>query len=279
MAERPFKMFKLSTTDLEFVVGSAAPEANNREHLQQLVQEDEAFRNAFVGDEKIFKQVISDQDIFLKVSPALYFEVLLRRALREFEGATHTVERTGKQNIPVFDVQDVVDILGRVEMLDYLAQMLASFTRINSYTVPIRVRKGIRRRIRYNDMEIDSLIRFGAVVDEEHRFGFYKRIGDVCLFVAGIFQDYVFYDYRYPVSSDARPPVMGRLRRSLEEYEETGRQFYGLAQKHSTAQVLGLSEVFAVLGERFTTARKPLDFISTQYLHSLRRQVFYTPTS
>ena len=152
--------------------------------------------------------------------------------------------------------------------------MLASFTRIHSYTLPIRVRKGIRRRVRYNDMDIDSLMRFGAVADEEHRFGFYKRIADVCLFVTGIFQDYIFYDYRYPMSGDMRPLVMGRLRRSLEEYEETGRQFYVLAQRHSMAEILSLSHIFEVLGERFTTARKPLNFISTHYLHSLRQQVF-----
>ena len=41
----------------------------------------------------------------MKVSPALYFEVLLRRALSELEGAGHTLERTGRQSIPMFDTQ------------------------------------------------------------------------------------------------------------------------------------------------------------------------------
>jgi len=272
-------MFELSATDLEFVVASAVPEADDQEHLKQLVQNDEAFRKALVGDERVFKELMADEEIFLKVSPALYFEVLLRAALRELEGATHTVERTGRQSIPVFDVQDVVGFLNCKGILEYLAQMLASFTRIHSYTLPIRVSKGIWRRVRYNDMDIDSLMRFEAVADEEHRFGFYKRIADVCLFVTGIFQDYIFDDYRYPMSGDMRPPVIGRLRRNLEQYEETGRQFYVLAQRHFIAEILSLSPIFEVLGERFTTARKPLNFISTHYLHSLRQQVFKAPTS
>ncbi len=260
--------------DLDFVVGEVAPAASNKESLKLLMREDAGFRKALVGDEKVFQRVINDEEIFLKVSPSLYFEVLLRKALRELETATHTVERTGRQSIPVFDTKEVVGLLARPEVLEYLAQMLASFTRIHSYVIPVRVRPGIRRRIRYNDMDIDSLLRFCATVDEEHRFGFYKRIADVCLFISGVFPDYTYRDYRYPASGAARPMAARQARRSVEEYEEEGRRFYGLAEEHPAARALQLSDVFGLLRLHFTSARKPLSFIAAHYLHTHKQTVF-----
>ncbi|MEK7777073.1 MAG: hypothetical protein AAB303_00410 [Chloroflexota bacterium] len=273
MAEQNFGTTAFTEADLDFVVGEVAPTASNKESLKLLIREDEGFRKAVVGDEKVFQRVINDDEILLKVSPALYFEVLLRKALRELETATHTLERTGRQSIPVFDTKEVVGLLARTEVLEYLAQMLASFTRIHSYVIPVRVRPGIRRRIRYNDMDIDSLLRFCANVDEEHRFGFYKRIADVCLFISGVFPDYTDM-YRYPASGEARPMAMRRARRSVEEYEQEGRRFYGLAEEHPAARAMQLSDVFGLLRLHFTSARKPLSFIAAHYLHTRKQAVF-----
>ena len=260
--------------DLDFVVGEAAPDAADKARLKRLVREDEEFRRALVADERVFQRLMDDEETFLKVSPALYFEVLLHRALKELEVSTHTVERTGRQSIPVFDTTEVVELLARHEVLQYLAQMLASFTRIHSYVVPVRVRRGIRRRVRYSDMDIDSLVRLCSTADESHRFSFYKRIADVCLFISGVFTDYTFFDHRYWGSGEVRRPPPGRVRRSLEDYEQQGQRFYGLAEEHPTARVLGLSEVFGLLRQHFASARKPLNFIASQYLHSRDQQLF-----
>ncbi len=93
-----------SDADLDFVVDLAAPDAQDRDQLIRLLRHDEEFRKALVSDDIVFQHVMDDEEIFLKISPALYFEVLLRRAIKELETATHTMERTGRQNIPVFDV-------------------------------------------------------------------------------------------------------------------------------------------------------------------------------
>ena len=260
--------------DLDFVVDEAAPGALNKEHLKQLIRDDEDFRKALVGDENVFQRVMNDEEVFLKISPALYFEVLLRRALMDLEVATHTVERAGKQTIPVFDTREVVELLARPEVLEYLGQMLASFTRIHSYVMPVRVRRGVRRRIRYNDMDIDSLERFSAMTDEQHRLSFYKRIADVCLFVSGVFPDHTFSDHSYQTSGQPSSSPARRLRRSMEDYEMEGRRFYGLAEEHPTARALGLSSVFGLLRQHFISARKPLSLIATQYLHSHKHQLF-----
>ena len=196
----------LTDADLDFVIGEAAPEALNKERLKQLIRDDEDFRKALVGDERVFRMLMNDEEVFLKISPALFFEVLLRKTMRELEAATHTVERAGKKSIPVFDTREVTDLLARPAVLEYLAQMLASFTRIESYVIPVRVRRGVRRRVRYNDMDIDSLLRVCATTDEEHRLGLYKRIADVCLFISGVFPDYAFFDHRHPATGHRRTP-------------------------------------------------------------------------
>lgn len=267
----------ISDTDLDFIVGKPTPDAPDREALKRRLAEDNEFRTALIGDKKVLQRVLDDEEAFLHLSPALYFEILLRNAARDMEASTHTMERTGRQNIPIFDTAEVVGLLGQPQVLDYLAHMLASFTRIQSYVMPVRVRRGVRRRVRYNDMDIDSLKRFAAVADDEQRFGLYKRIADVCLYVTGVFPDYAVRDYRYAASGQVRPRTSGRVRRSIEDYEEEGRRFYLLAEEHPVARSLNLSNTFRLLRHHFIAARKPLTFIASNYLHSRKSQLFGAP--
>ena len=159
-------------------------------------------------------------------------------------------------------------------MLEYLADMLASFTRIESYSISFRARRGIWRKIRFNDLDMHSLMSFCDAVDKEHRFGFFKRIADLCLFILGVFPEYVRFTYRYAYSKEVRPPIVGRMRRSTEEYEEEGRKFYKLAAGHPVAGTIQLSKVLWLLHSNFRAAQKPLNFIAQHYLHNTRQNLF-----
>ncbi|MBE0479850.1 MAG: hypothetical protein IBX68_02605 [Dehalococcoidia bacterium] len=269
---------RLTEQDLDFVLETAAPDFSDRAKLRRLIVEDEDFRRGLVADEKVFERLMAEEDIFLRISPGLYFEVLLRRAIRELERATHTVERFRTQAIPVFDTKVVLDLLAEQRVLDYLADMLSSFTRIETFVVPVRITKGIWRKIRYNDMDIDSLSRMCETVGEESRLAFYKRIADVCLFVLGIFPEYAYFDYRYPFSGEVRPRIAGKARRGMEEYEEEGRKFYRLAAEHQSAKELEMSEIFWMLYENFNAARKPMNFISEHYLYYKKQDLFGAET-
>ena len=264
---------ELTEADLAFVVGEAAPGAANKDKLRQLARDDEDFRKALLGDDKVFERVVGNEEALVKISPALYFEVLLRRVLKELELATHTVERAGRESIPVFDTGAVVELLNQPAVLHYLAQMLASFTQIHSYVVAVRAKPGIQQRIRYNDMDIDSLLRICAATDEEERLGFYRRIADVCLFVSGIFADYALRASGQ-VAMHSRVTSSRWTRRTLGDYETEGRRFYGLAERHPAAKALELSEVFGLLKRHFTSARKPLAFVAGQYLHLGKHRLF-----
>ncbi|MEM2126443.1 MAG: hypothetical protein QXQ53_08620 [Candidatus Methanosuratincola sp.] len=267
------KSLRLSDSDLDFVIREAAPDFGDKEKLKRLIREDDAFRKALLGDEKVFRRLMADEDVFVKVSPALYFEVLLRRTLSELKNASYTIERIGTEQVPVFDVESVVNLLANEALLEYLVDMLCSFTRIESYTIPIRVRKGVWRKFRFSDIDIDALIQLCQTLDEEHKFSLYKRIGDVCLFILGIFPEYAQFDYQYHSSRGLRLRLTA-ARRGMQEYEEEGRRFYRLAAEHRSARELELSEVFELLDKNFNTAKKPLNFISQCYLRRRKYQLF-----
>jgi hypothetical protein len=219
----------LSETDLDFFVGRAAPDAIDPGRMRALIREDPQFRAAIVADDRVFEGVAADDEILLKISPPLYFEILLRRALKELNAATHTVEESGRQRIPVFDASEVSRFLSKPDVLEYLAGMLASFTRIRSYVTHVRLRHGIRRRVRYNDMDVDSLLTMCASSSDEERLGYYKQIGDACLFVSGVLPGHATYGLRYAGPGQLRPMTTTRLRRGLDDYERDGRRYYGLA--------------------------------------------------
>ena len=269
MLRRDTQWPNFSERDLDFVIENVAPNSANSEHLKKLLTEDVQFRTAMLGDDALLNRIQSDEEIFLYISPALFFEILLRNSHRELETAAYTEERQGRMSIPVFDTPNVLEFMEQPGVVEYLASMMASFTRINSYTVPVRVRRGVRRRVRYNDMDVDSLIRFAADADPEQKFGYYKRIADVCLFLSGVFPDSA-----QTRAGNSPLPRSWRMRRTLEEYEREGRTFYGLAQEHPAARVLELSQVFAALKENFNAARKPLTFVATRFLHAKKRQLF-----
>ncbi len=261
--------------DLDFVVENVAPGARDPEALKRLVRDDPEFRAAMVGDGNLLERVLSDEEIFLHISPSLYFEILLRRAYHDLETISYTEEIEGRSSIPVFDTAEARDLMERPGVVEYMASMMASFTRIQSYTVPVRVRRGIRRRARYNDMDIDSLVKFAADADPEQRFGYYKRIADVCLFLSGVFPESARRRYGRMVGGAAIPMTGSRrTRRTIEDYEREGRRFYGLAEGHPAARALELSAVFGILRENFTSARKPLNFVATRFLHASRRKLF-----
>jgi hypothetical protein len=263
----------LTEGDLDFLIREVAPNYGDTEQLKRLIVGDRDFRSAFVGHERVFRRVMADEEVLLKISPFLYFEVLLRQALKQMERAGHTLERAGTGEIPVFDAGDVVRLVSEQSILEYLAGMLSSFTRTESRVLPVRVAKGVWRRVRFSDMDVDSLLRLCQMSEGERRFSYYKRIADLCLFITGIFPEYTYFDYRYPVAESVRAPVRAG-RRGLQEYEELGSTFYHLAAGTDSARRLELADVFRSLCENFTAAKKPLNFISRYYLRHRKERFF-----
>lgn len=260
----------LTETDVTLMIEATAPEAKDKEKLKAAIRQDHALRRAMAGDDRVFALVMGDDEGLLQASPVLYFEVLLRNAVKNLEQATHTVELSGAERVAVFDSKQVAELLSKEPVVDYLAAMLASFTKVESTVISVRVKPQVWRRLRFNDMDIDSLLRLCNAVEEESRFRFYRRIADLCLFILGVYPEFA-QPRRY---ASPQPRATWRTLRGAREYEEEGRRFYKLASQHPEAKTLGMTEVFGLLHESFTSATKPLNFVSRHYLRSRRDRLF-----
>lgn len=268
------KEMRFTDKDLEFLIDAGMPGVSDRLRLKQILRADEDFRDTLIGDEKVFRRLMRDEEILLKISPALYFEILLRKTAQDLSRSSYTLEKTITMSIPVFDTGDLADLLSKKSLLIYLADMLSSFTRIESHTFSIRIGERTWEKIHFNDLDIKSLMRFCEAVDDDLRLGLFKRIADISLFVLGIFPDFVESNYRYPLSGNIRPQFGKNYRISPHEYEKTGRKFYKLAAEHRAAEKIELCEVFWDLHHHFQMVKKPLNFIADHYLRYRRDDLF-----
>jgi hypothetical protein len=265
---------RLRRHDLAFIVETLTPGTDEWEEMASRFGSDEAFAESVLADDRLFRRLMTSEETLLQVSPWLLFSVLLRRARRDLQLETFTVERRDRLKVPLFDTDRVIELLEHAPFLCYVADMLASFTRIESVTVPVRVRKGIWRKYRTSDLDVEGLIRYAEGLEETFRFGTYKRIGDVCLFMSGMFPEYIEAQYRYPLSQQIRPRMRGRLLTRLEDYEAHGRAFYRLAAEHEQARMEELQGVLTMLSDNFILAEKPLTFLANRYLGFARHKLF-----
>ena len=266
--------WRLLQRDLRFLVETLMPGYRDKEQAVGLLATDDEMIGRMLDDERLFERVTGEEEILVRISPWLFFTVLLRRARRELEGEAFTVEQRARQKVVLFDADQVTDLLAEEAVLDYLASMLASFIRVESVTVRYRVRQGIWRRYRTSELDVDGMMRVAERVEEPFRFESYRRIGDVCLFLSGMFPEYIEAQHRYPLSGQVRPWARGRICVTREDYEAHGRAFYRMASEHEMARTEGLGEVLATLAERFILAEKPLQFLANRYLQLAKGKLF-----
>jgi hypothetical protein len=266
--------WKLGRRDLRFLVDTLMPRTVDRDRVVDAIREDDRFVEAMLDDDRLFERLMTGEEILLEVSPWLLFDVLLRRARRDLKAESFTTERRSLQRVFLFDTDQVIDLLDQEPLRSYLVTMLASFTHIKSVTVAVPVRKNVWRRYRTNELDVEGLVRYSQVVDEGLRFESYRRIGDVCLFLSGLFSSAIETQYRCPLSGTVRPHARARMCASLEDYEAYGQAFYGMAAEHQMAEGRELSRVLAALSESFILAEKALRFVGERYLRLTKRQLF-----
>jgi hypothetical protein len=266
----------LNDNDLLFLIRMLMPGYTQRQRMLRILREDEDILEAMLADEKLFHILSDDPQSLLQVSPHLFFTVLLNRVKEELKTRSYTVENDFGAHAIVFDSAAVVSLLEDRGIRNYLADMLVSFVRINSYTIPIRIRKGIWRKYRFSDYDIESLMRHSEVLSKEHRFPPYKRMADICLFTRGIFNDQTQL-------MNISAPVAGKGKQELENY---GRYFYRAAaeyaelMEHDSLTVVEqqrLQDIVGVLqqlSEHFVMAVKPLTFMANHYLEPFKDELF-----
>ena len=118
--------------------------------------EDREIREGMLSDERLFARMMSDQELIIGASPYLFFSVLVTRVRHDLAQKGYTLEIGRRETAAVFDAPRVLELLNHGEIRDYIVILLASFVRIRTTTVSVRVRPGVWRRLRFSDYDVDS---------------------------------------------------------------------------------------------------------------------------
>src|SRR5215470_9751867 len=203
------------------------------------------------------------------VSPFLVFAVFVQRAAAELASMDYVPERTGpRQRVPVFDAPALRDFLAAPARRLFLAELLASFTRVASGRY--RARAGGRMRTRrFSELDPARLAGLLEAVPQAERPGVYRRLGDVTLFLTGVFPDYATAYALGPVDA-ARLLRASQLERlaatpAIELLEHLGARWYRAARDLAPVATARLTVVGEV-ADRFRQARRVLNHVADRYL-------------
>jgi hypothetical protein len=126
-------------------------------------------------------------DRFALISPFLLFAAAVHRTAADLAGTSYAPERTApRRRIPLFDGSLLTAYLAAPRHRLFLADLLASFARISGGVVVAR--DGQHRR-RWNDADPNRLAVLLDAVPTAGRPPVWRRLGDLALFLAGVFPD------------------------------------------------------------------------------------------
>jgi hypothetical protein len=220
-------------------------------------------------------------------SPFLVFAVFVQRAAAELASVGHVPERTGpRQRVPLFDAPALRDFLAAPARRLFLAELLASFTRVASGRYWARTGGRARAR-RFSELDPVRLAGLLDAVPQAERPGVYRRLGDVALFLTGVFPDYASSRALGPVSAArllraARLPAAQQDRLAaapaIELLEHLGARWYRTARDLAPVATARLTVVGEV-ADRFRQARRVLNHVADQYLFPPGSPWFTQPSS
>jgi hypothetical protein len=222
---------------------------------------------------------------WVPASPFLAFAVVVHRGWIELQHARHVDEWIGpRQRLPVLGGGDLRDFLGAAPRRLFLTELLASYTRVASGTTWTHTRRGWRRR-RFSDLDPVRLAQLLDVVPDVERAGVWRRLGDLALFLTGVFPDHTELYALGPLDevrlrritgmnpapasdrSDIGTGVVGTL-------EQLGARWYGLAARTARRPLVGTMPVIAEIAEHFACARRTLNYLTDRYLFTRRSRWF-----
>lgn len=207
---------------------------------------DPALLEGLLADPRVFEAIFSPSGEVVLVSPFLAFGVAVHRAAGDL-------------------APEVRDFLGTAQRRLFLAELLASFTRVAA---------GRSRTRRFSELDPVRLAGLLEVSPEESWPGIYRRLGDVSLFLSGVFPAYSALHALGPVDAAqllraARVPAADRdgleTATSLDLLEYLGARWYRAALATAPVRTAPLDVVGEVAG-RFRQARRVLNHLADRYL-------------
>ncbi|MGA2824630.1 MAG: hypothetical protein ABSF03_00755 [Streptosporangiaceae bacterium] len=231
-----------------------------------------------LADPRVFEAIFGPEAAASRqavlASPFLAFAVAVHRTVADLANVGYVTERSqARQRVPVFDAPDLRDFLGSAARRLFLTELLTSFTRVASGRYRVSVGGQTRTR-RFSELDPVHLAGLLDAAPEESRPGIYRRLGDVSLFLSGVFPDYVAARAFGPVSAArllraAHVPAPERERLAatpdIELLEHLGARWYRSALALAPVRTSRLA-VVAEVADRFRQARRVLNHVADRYL-------------
>jgi hypothetical protein len=249
---------------------------------------DAARLDELLGRREVYARLFGaePETALVRASPFLVFDVILLQLAGRLEGTTFVSERVGAQRLPVFDVRGPLEFVEARERRLFLVDLLASYTKVAGGSVWFRSGRRWRRR-RWSELDPVQLAGLVEVVPPEQRPAVFRRLGDLCLFLGGVFPDHVGAHPLEPrhlariarlLGGDrAQSPAPSELvlagGSGLWELEWVGRRAYQVAARTDSVVGRGLDDV----ARRFGQARRLLDMVARRHLFAARATWFGEP--
>ncbi len=281
----------LSDDDLGLLAGIQGSGRDAATHLRS----NPATVEGLLGHPGAFHAVFGEHgrdEPFLRASPFLVFAVAVHRCSAELRQAAFVHEWLGpRQRVAVFDVEGLRSFLADPARRLFLAELLASYTHVTSGSVLVQTRRGWRRH-RFSELDPLRLASLLEVVPEAERVGVYRRLGDLALFLTGVFPDHTATRGVTPVTEarlrraaglggtdEAMPasePSAVSLSGAVALLEELGRRWYRMAS--STAPLpTDATRAVGDVAERFDQARRILNLVTERHLFPFRDRWMSSP--
>jgi hypothetical protein len=222
-------------------------------------------------------------DPLLVASPFLVFSTLLARTATELDHASFVREWVGpNRRLPIFDVEGLRAFAADPELRVFLADVLASYTHVVSGSVWVHGTRGWTQR-RFSELDPVRMAELADVVPSNQRPAVLRRLGDLALFLAGVFPDHTSERLFRPVHAE-------RLRRVLRSLpfdgepgdeapaaicllEQLGRGSYRAASRDALSAWRD-GDVLRDVAERFGQARRVLNALTERFLFPRREGWF-----
>lgn len=230
-----------------------------------------------------------DREPIVRASPFLTFAVAVERVAVDLRDATHVAEWVGpRQRLPLLGADDLREVLADRPRRAFLAALLASFTRVASGTVWSRTSRGWRRQ-RFNELDPVRLASMLDVLPESRHPAVHRRLGDLSLFLAGVFPDHTAGRAFRPLDLQRlgrAAGVPGHPAEALGEALETrggvglldhlGERWYRLAAR--APEAAGSARLLEGVAERFVNARRALNLLADRHLFGRAASWFPSPS-
>ncbi len=123
-------------SDLLYLVQVLIPQASSPSRMVKVLREDQDILEGMLANPALVEHLMSSEEEIVKISPPLLFAVLLYAVRNDLEKRAFTIERSSHDTVAVFDRDRLATFLEKAEIRYYLVDMLSSFVRVNSITIP-----------------------------------------------------------------------------------------------------------------------------------------------